>query len=221
MIKVKLTDNYTGVQMTGDYNDFDYLYDCIFHVVEGDPKSIEEEIMQNHLFGFLYDIRHAYQGDREVIKEKGNTYYRFNIVLTECLLDVILLKHFVLRNIKSVDYFHEELNYIQYFYSSIIQLLSGILTPIRFNKVKKAIKECAISDAIFCPQWFQMIDYDFLTYKKEKRIKELMKTINAIYNFGDYDEYFEMKIEVADYCKEHNTNVMNVTYKTYNGEIEW
>ena len=27
--------------------------------------------------------------------------------------------------------------------------------------------------------------------------------------------------EILDYCKEHNTNVMNVTYKTYNGEIEW
>ena len=31
-----------------------------------------------------------------------------------------------------------------------------------------------------------MIDYDFLSYKKEKRLKELMKTINAI-----CDEYPE------------------------------
>lgn len=221
MLKVELTENYTGVKIIGDYNDLDYLYDCLFHMIKGDPKSIEEEIMQNHIYGFLHEIRHAYQGNRAVIKEKGNTYYGFTIVLTECLLDILLLKHFVLQKNKSVDYFHVELNYIQYFYSSIIQLLSEVLTPVRFNKVKKAIKESVISDAIFCPQWFQMIDYDFLSSKKEKRLKGLMKTIDAIYNFVDYEDYFKMKIDVNNYCKEHNTDVMNVFFKQYQDEIEW
>ena len=26
--------------------------------------------MQNHLYGFLYEVRHAYQGDRDILFEK-------------------------------------------------------------------------------------------------------------------------------------------------------
>ena len=66
MLKVELTENYAGVTIYGDYNDLDFLYDSISYLIHGDPSSDGEYIMQNHLYGFLYDVRHAYQGDREI-----------------------------------------------------------------------------------------------------------------------------------------------------------
>lgn len=53
MIKVKLTENYTGFNIEGTYYDFNELYDSIFNVVgyeEGKDKL--EENMRLHILGF-------------------------------------------------------------------------------------------------------------------------------------------------------------------------
>lgn len=58
MLKVELTENYADVTIYGDYNDLDFLYDSINYLIHGDPLSEGEFTMQNHLYGFLYDVRH-------------------------------------------------------------------------------------------------------------------------------------------------------------------
>ena len=53
MIKVKLTENYTGFNIEGTCYDFNELYDSIFNVVgyeEGKDKL--EENMRLHILGF-------------------------------------------------------------------------------------------------------------------------------------------------------------------------
>ena len=78
MLKVKLTENYAGVTIYGDYNDLDFLYDSINYLIRGDGESIQEYMMQNHLYSFLYELRHAYQGQRgaELIDNDLNEYTR-------------------------------------------------------------------------------------------------------------------------------------------------
>ena len=108
MLKVELTENYAGVKISGDFNDLDYLYDAILYFIKEEPSSIGEYLMQNHLYAFLYDVRHAYQGDREAllvdnliqdmkrgwlgIKKKDatnkNIYYSFNYLLPDIFLDI-------------------------------------------------------------------------------------------------------------------------------------
>ena len=65
MLKVKLTENYTGVIISGDYDDLDYLYDSIHYFIKEEEESIGDYCLKNHIYAFLYDLRHAYQGDRE------------------------------------------------------------------------------------------------------------------------------------------------------------
>lgn len=62
MLKIEVTKNYTGFNITGDYNDLDLLYDSIYYLIKKEPENIKEYLMQNHIFCFLYDVRHAYQG---------------------------------------------------------------------------------------------------------------------------------------------------------------
>ena len=57
MLKVELTKNYAGVTIYGDYNDLNFLYDAINYLIHKDPSSDGEYTMQNHLYGFLYDVR--------------------------------------------------------------------------------------------------------------------------------------------------------------------
>lgn len=242
MIKVELTKNYTGINISGDYEDLDFLYDSIHYFIKEEPKSLIEESMRDHIFGFLYEVRHCYQGDRdfkfvdnelrEEVREyqkipkkeisNNNLYYSFDYVLTDLFTDMVLIKYFIMNIPKTEknDY-NPYLNNVKLFYSQILSLMQEILTPTKMKKLEKGLIDTIISDKIFFPQWFDVITCNYLKQTKEKRVKELSKTLDAIYNYSDYIDYSEMKIEVEKYCNENNCLITNVTMCEYPDEIEW
>lgn len=242
MLKVKLTENYAGFTIYGDYDDLDFLYDSINYLIHVDAENIGEYVMQNHIYGFLYDVRHAYQGQRSVslidnslndntrnlfnLKKKDitdkNIYFSFNYLLPDLLLDMILIKHFIYKiDKKENDIYNPYLNMVNYFYSIVLQALKEILTNIRFNKVKKALLESVICDSLYIPQWFEIISSDYANMNKEKRVKEFMHIADAIYNYGDYEDYFELKEAVEKTCKEKNCTLDCLHCYDYPDEIDW
>ena len=242
MLKVELTKNYAGVTIYGDYNDLDFLYDSISYLIHGDPSSDGEYIMQNHLYGFLYDVRHAYQGDREAIlvdnylqdyKRKWleirkkdatehNVYFCFNYLLPDIFLDMVLIKHFIRKVDKKVnDVYNPYINMVNYFYSLVLHSIENILTEIKFNKIKKGLLESVVTDSIFIPQWFEIISIDYSKMTKKQREKEFMHIMDAIYSYGDYEDYLKMKIDIEKLCKEKNCSLDDLHYEDYPEEIEW
>ena len=242
MLKVELTENYAGVTIYGDYNDLDFLYDSISYLIHGDPSSDGEYIMQNHLYGFLYDVRHAYQGDREAIlvdnylqdyKRKWleirkkdvtehNVYFCFNYLLPDIFLDMVLIKHFIRKVDKKVnDVYNPYINMVNYFYSLVLHSLENILTEIKFNKIKKGLLESVVTDSIFIPQWFEIISIDYSKMTKKQREKDFMHIMDAIYNYSDYEDYLKMKIDIEKLCKEKNCSLDDLHYEDYPEEIEW
>ena len=242
MLKVELTKNYAGVTIYGDYNDLDFLYDSISYLIHGDPSSDGEYIMQNHLYGFLYDVRHAYQGDREAIlvdnylqdyKRKWleirkkdatehNVYFCFNYLLPDIFLDMVLIKYFIRKVDKKVnDVYNPYINMVNYFYSLVLHSIENILTEIKFNKIKKGLLESVVTDSIFIPQWFEIISIDYSKMTKKQREKEFMHIMDAIYNYSDYEDYLKMKIYMEKLCKEKNCSLDDLHYEDYPEEIEW
>lgn len=242
MLKVELTENYAGVKIIGDYNDLDYLYDSISYFLKEDAKNIQEYTMQNHLYGFLYDVRHAYQGDREYefvsnslqdfkrewfgIKKKdvtdNNFYYSFNILLPDLILDMILIKYFI-NDIDEKDnnIYNPSINMVNFFYSLVLQSLNKLLSKIKFNKVKEGIMNATIDDRLFIPQWFEIIAIDYANMTKKKREKEFMHIMDRIYNYINYKDYFSLKRELEKMCKEKNCNLDNINYEGFPNDIEW
>ncbi len=242
MLKVELTENYAGVKISGDYNDLDNLYDSIHYFIKEEPNSLGEYIMQNHIYGFLYDVRHAYQGDREAIlvdnylqddkrqwlgiKKKDvtehNIYFSFNYLLPDIFLDMILIKNFM-RNIdkKVNDVCNPYINMVNYFYSLALHSLENLLTEIKFNKVKRGIMNAFTYDKIFIPQWFEIISIDYAKMTKKQREKEFMHIMDSIYNYMNYQDYFDMKKELEKLCEEKNCNLDNFHYEDYPEEIVW
>ena len=242
MLKVELTENYAGVKISGDYNDLDNLYDSIHYFIKEEPNSLGEYIMQNHIYGFLYDVRHAYQGDREAIlidnylqedkrkwlglKKKDitehNMYFSFNYLLPDIFLDMILIKNFM-RNIdkKVNDIYNPYINQVNYFYSLVLHSLENMLTEIKFNKIKKGFMNAFTYDKLFIPQWFEIIAIDYAKMTKKQREKEFMHTMNEIYNYMDYEDYYNMKKELEKLCEERNCNLDNLHYDDFPEEIEW
>ena len=242
MLKVELTENYAGVTIYGDYNDLDFLYESISYLIDGDPSSDGEYTMQNHLYGFLYDVRHAYQGDREAIlvdnylqdfKRKWleirkkdvtehNVYFCFNYLLPDIFLDMVLIKYFIRKVDKKVnDVYNPYINMVNYFYSLVLHSLENILTEIKFNKIKKGLLESVVTDSIFIPQWFEIISIDYSKMTKKQREKDFMHIMDAIYNYSDYEDYLKMKIDIEKLCKEKNCSLDDLHYDNYPEEIEW
>lgn len=242
MLKVELTKNYAGVTIYGDYNDLNFLYDAINYLIHKDPSSDGEYTMQNHLYGFLYDVRHAYQGQRGAIlidndindntrewfkfKKKDitdkNICFCFNYLLPDVFLDMILIKYFIRKVDKKVnDIYNPYINMVNYFYSLVLHSLEELLTEIKFNKVKKGLLESAVTDSIFIPQWFEIISIDYAKMTKKRREKEFMHIMDTIYNYGDYEDYLKMKIDMERLCKEKNCRLDDLHYEDYPKEIEW
>ena len=242
MLKVELTKNYAGVKISGDFNDLDYLYDSIHYLIKNDPKSIGEYLMQNHIYGFLYDVRHAYQGDREAllvdnliqdmkrewlgIKKKDatnkNIYFSFNYLLPDIFLDIILIKYFTLNlDKKENNVYNSYLNMVNYFYSLVLNSLKNFLTEIKFNKVKRGIIKAFTHENLFIPQWFEIISVDYAKMTKKEREKEFMHVMDAIYNYMDYQDYYTMKKDLEKLCEEQNCNLDSFHYDNYPNEIEW
>ena len=241
MLKVKLTENYTGVTICGDYDDLDFLYDSINHLIHGDSANINEYMIQNHLYCFLYDLRHAYQGQREAIlvrnnlddytrenfnfKKKDitdkNVYFCFNYLLTDLLLDMVLIKYFIRKiDKKENDIYNPYVNMVNYFYSLVLQSLEDILTEVKFNEIKNGLLKSIVTDDTYIPQWFEIISIDYINMTKSKREKEFMHIADSIYNYIDYDEYYVMKKRIEKICNEKNCNLSQLHYN-YPEKIKW
>ena len=242
MLKVQLTPNYAGVTISGDYDDLNFLYDSINYLIVEDANSLEEDIMRNHLYGFLYDVRHAYQGQRDIelndnslddyireeygLKHKDitdkNLYFKFNYLLPDLILDMILIKHFIKKvNKKYRDEYNYYINMVNYFYSIVLHSLQGFLTEIQFNKVKNGLKRSYIIEASFIPQWFEIISVDYANMSKKLRKKEFMHIVSAIYDYYLYESYLEIKKDVENECKKSNCTIDCLHYNKYPETIEW
>ncbi len=197
--------------------------------------------MQNHLYGFLYEVRHAYQGDREIflndndlcdfkrerfnLKKRDvtdkNIYYSFKYLLPDLILDMMLIKYFISKVDKTVKELNPYINMVNLFYSLGLYSLEKILTKTRFNKIKKGIKEAAIYDTIFFPQWFEIISLDYAKMDKASREKKFMNIMNTIYNYGNYVDYIEMKTDIINMCKEKGCTLDDIHYEDYPEDINW
>lgn len=240
MIKVKLTQNYTGFNIEGTFDDLHELYDNIDYFLGLEEcEDIFEEDMRLHILGFLYDLRHAYQGARNIkavdnglIDEQKEYYgiaksvkkdilYDFNYVVPELLTDILIFKHFAKSTNNKLIEYDTNYNGVMTFYSKVIDALQEILTEKQVKRVKKLFSESSISERYWLRQWFMMVCIDYLKMTKNKRQKEMMHIITSICESYLYNEYQEIKNEVKEYAKENNIIETEIEYGEYPEEVEW
>lgn len=83
MLKIKTTPNLYGVTLMGDYAGLNSLYDSLYDYLEFYNDSHEEfpDHEYEYLLSLNYDIRHCYQGDRNIEKDEGgNKIYSVEIL---------------------------------------------------------------------------------------------------------------------------------------------
>jgi len=97
MIYAEPTKKGVGVSLCGDTLDLWSLHSTIHDLMSTSPHN---EDFTNTILGLAYDVRHAYQGDRETItREIGPdsfvTYFKFNVPWTYILFVVRYLRECV------------------------------------------------------------------------------------------------------------------------------
>ena len=69
MITIKPTEHLVGINVQGDYYDFEGFVDAVHRLTGIYPEEDYSDPYYascNRLLGICYDIRHAYQGDRDI-----------------------------------------------------------------------------------------------------------------------------------------------------------
>ena len=216
------------------------LYDNISYFLGIEEcENIFEEDMRLHILGFLYDLRHAYQGSRNIkavengLSDEQKEYYGitkstkkdilydFDYVVPELLTDILLFKHFAKSKNKKLNEYDTNYNSVMTFYSKAIDALQEILTENQVKRAKKRLSESSISERYWLKQWFMIVSIDYLKMTKNKRKREMMHIIESLCDSYLYDEYHQIKNEVEQYAKENNIIETEIEYGEYPEEIEW
>jgi len=130
MIIIENTENLAGVCISGDYNDLNKLVDAFYELAIDEDSETNKNCIElsTRVLGICYDVRHSYQGDREVefvyngmdedkmsfhsmIATKSNIYYKCNYLYPEMFFVMLALNKLVklrMRELmKTKSYYNE------------------------------------------------------------------------------------------------------------------
>ena len=239
MIDVKLTENYTGFIISGSYDDFSELYDSINSFIEFEYKDYIERDMSYHILGFLYELRHAYQGsrgiyavDNELSDEHKSFYgipktvkkdirYYFYYVVTDIIIDLVLFKFFVEKDRKGILELDSKYNTVMMFYSKAIEALNEMTTENQLKKIKKILFVTGMDKRLWLKQWMDIVTVYYIKTTKKQRKSKIMKIIQDICVGYLNEEYVDLKKQIENIAKENNVSEADIQVVEYPDNIKW
>lgn len=247
MLSIKTTKLLTGVEIKGDYEDLNAIYDALSNVVGEEGYYKEYEPCSLRIMGLCYEIRHAYQGDRKKSKSNDSArYYSFNYLWPELIFVAAVLSDFIsiaesgkcYLNDPSVEFFREDtrqllidnlpnnISLLRYFQGLILNELRRVIGSKRSDKIRELTK---IEYSIFrmqyndkyCTQMIDILNIKYLKRNPERRVTYLATITQKILE-PDY-EYENLKEAVLEYAKEDEIPYYRVMLEgmNYPDDIEW
>lgn len=199
MITCALTKNYGGIKICGSEDDLCFLYESIAAFMNHDfSDDKNEEIMTDIVYGFLYDLCHAYEGQRDIhteelslpddffechnsnVKITHSLYYEFIYSVPDFIYTLLLFNYFNSKNYPKDDVdnsFCVEDNYVKTFFSIAITSLKSVLTKKKFAEVKKILSNSLIEPKNFINPLYETVIIDYLNSSKTERQKKLFDMI--------------------------------------------
>lgn len=229
MLSIKATENLAGVEISGSFDDLNKLYDALTNLT-GDEMSYDG-YYQNAMYvsGLCYDIRHAYQGERETTQSLyGEKHYCFKWVWTDIIFIYAVLEDFINISQSSKCYLRQEgaekmffdpgmrdvlldrlpddIALVQYFRELIKNELQRVLDEKRFKAIFR--KVCNGYDMRsfrnYRTQMIAILSVKYLKRSPDKR-KSYLATLTEKIFFDNYD-YYVLAQDVEDYAKEYGVD---------------
>ena len=248
MLDIKVTENYGGIEVKGDYADFEQLYDSIFEIIGDEEDYPTLEKFRIPILAFCYDLRHAKQGSREIelvennmddeimkwhsiITPINNVYYKFKYILTQAIFVVYALNIFIdnykYKKYKSSYYtkvvYDEAVNIVQEFQSKVIKSIVQLLSEKNKKTFLKLFYDREFGTNRLVHQYLELIDCRYLAKNKEDRLKGLVNTTKRVIRYWEYQEYIDLEQELIEYAEENQCDIDNIIIDgtEYPEEIDW
>lgn len=249
MIQVKNTPNYVGVTISGDYYDFEALYDALHAIVGDEWEWKGYEGARLRVLGVCYDIRHALMGHREVtfvengldqdkmkqlsvVASDKNIYLSFNVLWPEVLFVLMVLNDFIRLYAKKqakgnyyalTDYrniWDFAIATIRNFQSVIANCMKETIPETSINRVFKLINHDYSWSDNYATQYLDELNCKFIDMDPEKRLKNITIMAKRLAEKGrDYQVVKEAVLEAA---REYNCHMTELRTSTeYPETIEW
>ena len=94
MLKITSTEHLTGIRISGDWEDLNELYNAIYNLLSYDGVYDYFEDARELVLSLCYDLRHAYQGDRETFASADDApYYAVCVLWPEVIFYTLLLNN--------------------------------------------------------------------------------------------------------------------------------
>ena len=247
MLTLKSTPNLSGVEIRGDYDDLNALYDAI-SIIVGDESYEGYYACETRLLGLCYEIRHAYQGDRNTSLSNDNSkYYSFYYFWPEIIFTAAVLGDFIslaeskkcwlirdgamiideIVKTKMINHLPNDIAYLRYFQNLIWNELKRTIGQKRFTKVF-GVDETRLRYNVFeqsfihyCTQMVDILNVKYIKWKPERRESYLATVAEKLLK-QNYD-YDDLEDAVLEYAKEQGVPYYEIELEgmQYPEEIEW
>ena len=251
MLTLRNTTNLAGIEISGDYNDLDSLYMSLLLIVGNEEEYGNYEGSRLRVLGFMYDIRHAFQGDREIdfvsngmdedrmrllemITPEKNLYFKVNVYYPEVLFVIMALNDFIRlyakKQAKSAPFplldkenlWDAHISNARLFQSLVANCLKEVVTEASFRRILNLLhKDYKWTDG-YTTQYLDMLNIRYLGIgEKEERAKALSTSVKRMVEKGR--EYQEIEQGVRETAIANNCSTEDIRLSNWNypEEIEW
>ena len=251
MIKAKPTKNFIGVEIEGDFNDFYELVDAIYRMTGLDDNMGDIYwCVKNRIMAIAYDIRHAYQGDRNVktihngtydemmkwhnmVLPKDNVYYSVEILFPEALFIAFAVQDFC--TFTRMDYgkneggigfkysdFFKDRALLEMLSSAVLGAFAEVIGEDEFEKIMK-LKERQdhFYYVKYLGQYLDKCNIELIKTSVDKRKTKIKNIAKRL--IKKPEGYLSMEHELIEAASEVGCSVHELFDNTlkYPDEIEW
>lgn len=251
MIKVSPTKNLLGVTIQGDYYDFSELVESIYRITTCAEKYGDiYYAVSNRLLAICYDIRHAYQGDREVaLKDNGmnkelmewhevkasceNVYYSFNVFFPQAIFVAFSANKLcdyssyygknnneLLEQYPVTAFIGDKAN-IDILCAGIYQALEEVIGKEEMKKLLRLKNKEDEYYIYYLPQFIDKYDMDLLKTSVDKRANKIKTIARGI--ACKPKSYYDLEYAFKTAANEQNVSIYELydSRVEYPEEIEW
>ena len=239
MLSLKNTDNLTGALISGDYWDLNELCTAIYSIIGDEKRYYDWQGSRMRLLGITYDLRHAYQGERNVefignglhkeimkahdfIAPNKNIYYSVEILWPELIYSSIAINDFIklYKKDKNATDFDLHIVNARKFQAIVAEGLKENMTATEFKTLTDAMFSPQTTVEEYAIQYIDMLNLSYIEMPREKRIKAFTAIANNIVISNS--EYNSVKQTVLTEANKTKSSIHDLRLNVdYPEDIEW
>ncbi|HSP22681.1 MAG TPA: hypothetical protein VLQ20_10210 [Planococcus sp. (in: firmicutes)] len=243
MIRIHNTPNFAGVHITGDYWDFDELYEAGHHVIRSHEEDDGYGQPRRRILWLFSEMRQAQLGNRGIeavpngfsgddalllpmASAGNNVYLRFEALWPEILFAAFALNDFIghFTDSEGVHNWNPSVAAVRKFQSAVARCLEDTLSPNRYRQLRKYIDPHGLFAKTkyqnYLVQYIDRLNIQFLRLPPERRSENISIMAKRICELDSL--YYNFRSDFIDLAEGLQVHVSKLRYKgDYPDDIEW